>query len=142
VQFVLPDEGRFEEVAGELAEAFDALGGHGTEAALTVPRFETRTDVQLDAALQALGLTAPYDGGHLNGMVDDDRLVIDRTLHQTFVAVDEEGTEAAAATIVVGAFLRPVSPPVDVVLDRPFYFRIVDQASGATLFQGRIMDPS
>jgi serpin B len=76
-------------------------------------------------------------------MVDDDRLVIDRTLHQTFVAVDEEGTEAAAATIVVGAFLSgPVSPPVDVVLDRPFYFRIVDQASGATLFQGRIMDPS
>lgn len=64
--------------------------------------------------------------------------------HQAFVAVDEEGTEAAEATAVVfaGASAPPPLPEVDVVIDRPFLFSIYDEPTGLVLFVGRVMDPS
>lgn len=143
-QFILPDEGRFEEVAAALATVladFDQSRTSGAE--LAVPRFETRTSTELTAALNALGLTAPYSEGGLLGIAADPRLVIDQVIHQTFVAMDEEGTEAAAATVVlVYPTSGPPFPPVPVVLDRPFLYRIIDNASGATLFIGQVTDPT
>ncbi len=143
-QFVLPDEGRFDEVAGDLPSVFDELGradAGGGE--LVVPRLETTTEAGLNEPLQSLGLTAPFDGGQLLGITDDPSLAVTDVLHQTYVAIDEEGTEAAAATaIVIGETSAPAGDPVPVVLDRPFLFRIVDTETGATLFLGRIMDPT
>jgi serpin B len=144
VQFILPDEGRFADVAGRLDEAFaeyarTASGG----AELKLPRFESRYKIELDEALRALGLTKVYEPGHLLGIAPDKRLVLRKALHETFVAVDEEGTEAAAATaLVFQAVSGPVTPPVPVVLDRPFLFRIIDRETDTTLFLGRVMDPT
>jgi serpin B len=148
VQFVLPDEGRFDDVAADLPAAFDQIGQSEIGAELVLPRLESRFGVPLGDALKALGLTAPFDDsgvpGQLVGIADDDTLAISDVIHQTFVAMDEGGVEAAAATAVVfSATGAPIGdPPVPVVLDRPFFFRIVDQETGATLFLGRIMDPS
>ena len=143
-QFILPDEGRFDEIAANLPTVlidFDLNRTSGAE--LAVPRFETRTSTELSPALNALGLTAPYEPGGLLGIANDSRLVIDQVIHEAFVAMDEDGTEAAAATVVVGYPLSgPPSPPVPVVLDRPFLYRIVDDTSGATLFVGQITDPT
>lgn len=143
VQFILPDEGRFDEIADNLGAVWDewpALSSGGGQ--LDVPRFETRSTVQLDATLQALGLTAPYAEGNLLGIAPDERLAVDKVLHETFVAVDEDGIEAAAATVVlVIARSAPANRPVPVILDRPFLYRIVDDVSGATLFIGQILDP-
>ncbi len=93
-QFVLPDDGRFDDVATTLADAFDELSkpnNNGTDFAM--PRFETRLNTKLDAPLQSQGLTAPYLPGGLTGIADDARLVIDSVAHETYVAFDEEGTE-------------------------------------------------
>ncbi len=143
-EFILPDEGRFDEIASNLSVVLADIEQNRTSGAeLSVPRFETRTSTELSPALNALGLTAPYGNGGLLGIADDPRLAIDQVIHEAFVAMDEEGTEAAAATVVlVSATSGPASPPVTVVLDRPFFYRIVDDASGATLFIGQITNPS
>jgi serpin B len=143
-QFILPDEGRFDEVADRLGDVFDEFDANRTGGAeLVVPRFETNFHVELPDALRALGLTAPFEEGHLLGIAPDRRLKVDQVIHQTFVAMDEAGTEAAAATIItVDAGSAPLADPVPVVLDRPFLFRILDDRTGATLFIGQVVDPS
>lgn len=143
-QFILPDEGRFDEIANNLSTVLSDYETNRTSGAeLAVPRFETRTSTELSPALQAMGLTAPYGNGGLLRIANDPRLVIDQVIHEAFVAMDEDGTEAAAATVVLMyPSSGPVLPPVPVVLDRPFLYRIVDDTSGATLFIGQITDPT
>jgi serpin B len=63
-------------------------------------------------------------------------------LHQTFIAVDEAGTEAAAATAVVMGEASAIAPAHRLVLDRPFLFVVHDVAHGTPLFVGRVADPS
>lgn len=71
---------------------------------------------------------------------DSRRLMIERVLHQADIAVDEKGTEAAAATaVVIGT---PSVPESSIVFDRPFLFLIVDQATQSVLFVGRVLDPT
>jgi serpin B len=143
-QFILPDEGRFDEVAADIPRVIAQFDEHhGGGALVGVPRFTTRVSTDLSPPFKALGLGTLYENGNLLGVADDPKLVLDVALHQAYVAMDEEGTEAAAATVLVGiATSAPVTPPVPVVLDRPFLFRIFDQTSGATLFLGRILDPT
>jgi serpin B len=144
LEVVLPDAGRFDEIAGRLDEVLDAYGRSATAGAeLVMPRFETRVTVPLTEVLQRLGLLAVFEEGGLLGIADDPALQLDRALHQTFLSIDETGIEAAAATVVIAiATSAPVDEPVPVVLDRPFLFRIVDGGSDATLFVGRVMDPT
>ena len=66
-------------------------------------------------------------------------LFISDVIHQAFVTVDEQGTEAAAATAVLVA--RVVSEPPEVAIDRPFIFLVRDSDTGAILFLGRVLDP-
>lgn len=145
VQFVLPDEGGFDEVAGELPDILDEFDRRAVSGAeLALPRFETRFTGALDPVLEELGLTAPYESnGPLLGIADDESLALQSVLHQTYLSMDEEGTEAAAATVIsVQATSGHIDPPVPVILDRPFLFRIFDRDTGATLFLGRILDPT
>lgn len=87
-------------------------------------------------------MTAPFAEGGLLGIADDPRLVIDNVIHQAFVAMDEEGTEAAAATVVLMyPTSGPLREPVPVTLDRPFIYRIIDDQTGATMFIGQVLDP-
>jgi len=144
-QFILPDEGHFDEVAADLAGVFADYDADRTSGAqLVVPRFESRFHVELPEALRRLGLGALFDEeAQLLGIAPDERLKLDEALHETFIALDEEGTEAAAATIITGVVTSgPLTPPVPVVLDRPFLFRIIDMQTGVTLFVGQIVDPS
>ena len=62
--------------------------------------------------------------------------------HKAFVAVDEAGTEAAAATAVIVGLTALPDEPVDVTLDRPFIFLIRDIETGTILFVGRILNPA
>ena len=61
--------------------------------------------------------------------------------HSAFLKVDEEGTEAAAATGVVAGFTSAVGPPPKVHADRPYLFLIIERTTGAILFMGRVMTP-
>ena len=141
---VLPDAGRFDEVAARFADVAGELASSPNPGGeLVVPRFETRVNTELTDVLQQMGLTAPFAEGSLLGIADDPKTMIDSVLHESWLSVDETGIEAAAATVVLMvASSAPVTEPVAVVLDRPFLFRIVDQVSGAVLFSGRIMNPT
>jgi serpin B len=110
--------------------------------ALTMPRWSFRVPTDLGGALRALGMTDAFGGdADFSRMTDDERLHLQFVLHQAFIAVDEEGTEAAAAT-AVGVADSAVAQAHELVLDRPFLFVIHDVAHGAPLFVGRVGDPS
>jgi serpin B len=85
-----------------------------------------------------------YGDADLSGIDGTRELYVSSVLHKTFVSVDEAGTEAAAATTLVGNFgaaFRP-EPTIEVRIDRPFLFWIVDRPTGTVLFAGRVVDPS
>ncbi len=142
---LLPDEGEFEAFersldADRLFGVFEALGDATGDLAL--PRFEFETAVQLSEALAELGMPAAFGGGaDFGGMVDGDGAGprIDEVYHQAFVSVDEEGTEAAAATAVVMAESAPATT-FDLTFDRPFLFCVRDRPTDAVLFLGRVAD--
>ena len=81
-------------------------------------------------------------GADFSPMSPTDSLHVDDVLHQAFVAVDEAGTEAAAATAVVMDEMSAIGGGHSLVLDRPFLFVIHDTAHGTPLFVGRVADPS
>lgn len=132
--------------------AIDALRGKGIAALLgeirpstvelAMPRFTVRSALDLTAPLKEAGMPAAFGpGADFSGITDVARLRIASVQHKTFVQVDEEGTEAAAAT---GVEARAVSAqlPHTVTVDRPFLFVITDTATGAPLFLGRVGDPA
>ena len=85
-----------------------------------------------------MGMPDAFDAeADFSGMTGTRRLWISKVVHKAFVSVEEEGTEAAAATAVV--FLE--SGPTLVTVDRPFIFLIRDTATGTVLFLGRMMNP-
>jgi serpin B len=110
--------------------------------ALAMPRFTARTAIDLTETLKAAGMTTAFSAAaDFSGITDGTVLSVGSVQHKTFVQVDEQGTEAAAAT---GVEARAVSAPVvhTVTVDRPFLFVITDIATGAPLFLGRIDDPT
>ena len=124
------------------------------EVELFLPRFKiTWGTVEMSGPLAALGMTLAFqryaaDFSGINGYEPPlpESLFISAVFHQAFVAVDEKGTEAAAATAVTMAASGPPPaqpPPVPVFrADHPFLFAIRDRRSGAILFLGRVADPT
>jgi serpin B len=141
---VLPDEGRLADVEQALAKSPSSLLGiEGSgNVDLTLPSWKFTTAAGLAEPLAALGMpTAFTSDADFSGMTHDARLAISDVLHQVFIAVDEAGTEAAAATAVVMRDLAIAVPDHSLVLDRPFLFVIHDVAYGSPLFLGRVADP-
>ena len=142
-QFVVPDDGQFDEIADSLSGVFDRRpeftpGG----ASLVMPRFETRSDADLIPALQANDISAIFVPGGLLGIAEVGDLVVDGVIHQTYVSFDEKGTEAAAATAITIRTTSAGPPEIPVILDRPFLYRIVDSETNATVFVGQVLDPT
>jgi serpin B len=119
---------------------------------LTMPKFTMTRGLDLNAVLKGLGMTDAFDFhvADFSGMVTQKQMetrppYISQVIHKAFVDVNEEGTEAAAATAVVmlGALSieRPTPPPMIVRADRPFLFLIRHRDGGAILFLGRLVDP-
>lgn len=144
---ILPDEGGFAEFEASfdwerLEQVVSALSGD--EVSVALPKFEFSSDVPLKQVLTALGMTTAFepDVADLSGMDGTRNLYIQDVLHKAFVAVDEEGTEAAAATaVVVGVTSAPMDPKA-FEADRPFIFVIRDRITGSVLFLGRVVDPT
>jgi serpin B len=111
-----------------------------------LPRWTFRSRLDLTGPLTAAGMPTAFDRDRadFSGMAPASagRLFVSAVLHQAFIAVDEHGTEAAAATAgVVGATAAPADPAV-VVADRPFLFVIHDVATATPLFVGTVGDPT
>jgi serpin B len=143
---VLPDPGRMREAERLLASAVSDVmsAGRRTMLNLRLPKWTFRTQAPLNGVLQQLGMRTPFDPSKADfrPMTEEDlKLYLSAVLHEGFIAVDEEGTEAAAATaVVVSETSAPVTEPFHV--DRPFLFAIHDVEYGTPLFVGRVDDPS
>jgi serpin B len=120
---------------------------------LHLPKFKLEPPtIALAEKLQALGMKSAFDIPQGSANFDkmaprkpNDYLYISNVFHKTFIAVDEQGTEAAAATAVVmmraTAMRGPKPPPIEVKVDRPFVYAIQHVPSGVCLFLGRVTDP-
>ncbi len=107
---------------------------------LAFPSFENRTQANLNDALEALGLGIAYSSNADFSAMSPRSLAITDVVHEAFVKVNEKGTEAAAATaVIVGETSVPITRTL--VADRPFVFLIRDNATGAVVFAGRIVEP-
>ena len=106
-----------------------------------LPRFRIEYKQELKETLQALGMNAAFASADFTGMSSSrgHELFISRVVQKSYVDVNEEGTEAAAATSVE---VEVVSMPVAVRVDRPFIFAIRERFSGTILFIGKVVDPS
>lgn len=108
---------------------------------LRMPRFEVDARLPLKSALQDLGMEAAFNEGlaDFSGITAAERLFITDALHQGVLKVDEEGTEAAAATAVVTGPTSVPETTFDLTVDRPFLLMIRDRPTGAPLFFGRVV---
>jgi serpin B len=123
-----------------------------TKVKVVIPRFriEPAESIRLKSVLSEMGMPLPFTrtadfSGMANPSNPDELLQIDNVYHKAFVEVNEEGTEAAAATAVVmkarGARIEPNAIP-EFIADHPFLFLIRDREAGTILFIGRVDDPS
>lgn len=112
---------------------------------LALPRWSARTAVSLRDTLMAMGMQTAFSdtAADLTGMTTDQSLSIDAVEHRGWIAVDEEGTEAAAATAVIASgTAAAVADPVTLRFDRPYLFAVQDLATGCPLFVGHVTDPT
>jgi serpin B len=114
------------------------------QGSVVLPRFRMKYEIQLNDPLSAMGMAEAFDPrkADFTGLLDAREVFISQVKHKTFVEVNEEGTEAAAATSI-GISVTSVQPntPFHLVFDRPFFCAIRDNESGAILFMGSIQDP-
>jgi serpin B len=121
------------------------------EGLVAIPKFKFAQTYQMIAPLKGMGMTLPFDSvnsdfsGTAKPASKDEELYISEVIQKTFVAVDEEGTEAAAVTAVIGAArgsaMHRVEEPFRFVANRPFLFVIEEVRSGEILFIGEVHDP-
>ncbi len=144
MMLLVPDPGAFADfeqklTAARLNAVLAGLGPRLVE--LTLPTFEYSCQASLKAFLAQLGMPLAFsEAADFSGMDGTRELLISDVVHQAFVKVNEQGTEAAAATGVV-AGVTSAPEPLTLTVDRPFLFLIRDRATGAILFLGRVAEP-
>jgi serpin B len=125
---------------GRLAEWVEALSP--TRVTVQLPTFTLRSALSLRDVLAEMGMPLAFsDAADFSGLTGRPDLCVDDVIHEAFIEVDEQGTEAAAATAVV---IRTTAMPFDPVVflaDRPFLFLLRDRNTGTILFMGRVSDP-
>jgi serpin B len=144
---LLPEAGNFEAFeAGLQSQQVDAIINdlQNTEVALTMPKFEFDSEFSLKDTLAGMGMPIAFspDEADFSGMRGNQELFISDVIHKAFLAVDEAGTEAAAATAVIMKNTAVPEPPVQVTIDHPFIFLIRDIQTGTILFVGRVLNPA
>lgn len=142
---LLPDPGEFETFeaaldAGRVGQILARL--EPLQVALTMPKCSFASDFDLALTLAAMGMPDAFGSADFSGMDGTRNLFIGNVFHKAFVAVDEAGTEAAAATAVIVEWKSLPRVDVDLVVDRPFVFLIRDTRTGSLLFAGRVLNPA
>ena len=112
-----------------------------TDVNLSLPRFKYEYKRTLNDDLTALGMGIAFTGGADFSNISDEDLQISRVLHQTFIETNEEGSEAAAATVV--EIVRTSMPMITTVdINRPFLYFIRETTTGTIVFMGQVADPT
>lgn len=141
---IVPEPGSYEQVESRLSGGLlDEIDTSAEEGAVEVylPRFESSTDLNLRSILEdQLGVTDLFGIPGFDGIAPG--ITLEDAIHAADIAVDEQGTVAAAATALGFDESGPGEPDITVRADRPFLYLIRHQPTGAVLFVGRVMDPA
>ncbi|MCD8117090.1 MAG: serpin family protein [Oscillospiraceae bacterium] len=112
-----------------------------------IPKFTSEYSAELSEALAAMGMTDAFDidlaDFSLLGEYEDGNICISRVLHKTYIAVDERGTQAGAATVVEMVAETALEAPEEtktVYLNRPFVYLLIDCGTNTPIFMGTVMD--
>ena len=109
-----------------------------------IPKFSYDYDIEMGGALKALGMTNPFEPSKADfsalGSSDNGNIFISRVLHKAYIAVDEKGTKAGAATAVEIKETGVAVGIYSVTLDRPFVYAVIDDATGLPVFIGTVTD--
>jgi serpin B len=148
MDIIMPDQGNFQNFestldAQKINDVFKSM--QSTPIGLGLPKFTFTTNFSLSDQLKSIGMADAFDSNKadFSGMTANHDLFISDVIHKAFVAVDEKGTEAAAATaVIMQAMSMPVQQKVHLVIDHPFIFIIRDLKSGQMLFVGRVLNPA
>lgn len=109
---------------------------------ISMPKFTFEAELGLGGTLQRMGMTDAFSDYLANfSGISDTFLYITAVIHKAFIEVNEEGSEAAAATAVVMGTKSIAPEPRQFIADRPFFFAIRDLRTGSILFMGRVQDP-
>ncbi|XP_060117107.1 alpha-1-antiproteinase-like [Heteronotia binoei] len=141
--FILPEKEKLNQV--EQAVRREALlkweaGAKERRVDLSLPRVLLRTSIDAKEILQELGVTQVFtDQADLSAFTDKSSLKISKVVHKAFLNIQENGTEAAATTVIE---IVPTSLPPVVTFDRPFLFMIVEHFTRTILFLGRVVNPN
>lgn len=147
MDLIVPDAGQYRQFESSLdAQKLDSIlkSMQPATVRLAMPKFSFRSNFDLGGTLSELGMPDAFDPNRadFSGMTGKRDLYIGKVIHQAFVAVDEKGTEAAAATAVTMQTMAIPVEPLTLTVDRPFIFAIRDLQSGQILFLGRVLDPT
>ena len=141
---IVPSAGAYGDVEAALDSALLAqidAGASAQDYTLALPKFTATSATDLRSVIEgSLGVDGLFGTVGLDGIGPE--LEVTGAVHATKVIVDEDGTEAAAATaIMAGTTSAPADPPLEIRADRPFLYVIRDAETGAVLFVGRVLDP-
>ncbi len=144
---VVPDQGKFSQIeqglsAGQWDTAVKGL--KHAQVNLALPKFTFTSQFSLTDALSRSGMPVAFQPSQadFSGMDGSKNLYISDVVHKAFISLDENGTEAAAATAVVVGVTSMPAEPVNLTIDRPFLFAIQDKPTGEMLFLGRVVNPA
>ncbi len=144
---VMPDEGQYDKfetglTSGELNQIFQSAQNKSIQ--LSMPKFKIESQFGLAETLSAMGMKDAFDPSQadFSGMDGNKDLYITSVMHKAFINVDEQGTEAAAATGVAVGLLSMPQEPMRFTVNRPYLFFIRDNETGTILFAGRVLNPA
>lgn len=142
---LVPDRDNFDDFEGKFSrETLDQVlkEMNYQSVQLRFPKFEFESEFSLADTLAAMGMPNAFsDQADFSGMTGAKDLFISDIFHKAFIGVDEEGTEAAAATAVVMKLTSAPQDPIELTVDRPFLFLIRDHQTNSILFMGRVTQP-
>lgn len=144
---ILPDEqgGLSNTVASVSDESFNAWLSmmNERETDVSFPRFKYGFKKTLKDVLTDMGMGIAFtDGADLSNITDQYDLLINEVTHQTYIETNEEGTEAAAATVVDIGIVSMPPPALVFKMDHPFIYIIRETTTNSIIFMGRVADPS
>ncbi|XP_014813064.1 PREDICTED: alpha-1-antitrypsin-like [Calidris pugnax] len=145
--FLLPDEGMMKQVEDALLKETVSNWMQSLTMRriyLDLPKFSISGSYDVKNLFEKMGVTEVFsDQADLSGIAEISQLMVSKAIHKAVVDVSENGTEAAAATLMeIVAMSAPFPPPLHIRFNRPFLMIIVDKTTHSILFMGKIVNPA
>lgn len=131
------------ELGSKLNDILKAIDASSASVQLGMPKFKTESNFSLANQLKALGMEQAFDPNFadFSGITGAKDIFISDAIHQAYIDVNEQGTEAAAATAIAMEMTSMPGESYEIKLDHPFIYVIYDQETGTIVFMGRVLAP-